>query len=115
MHLGAQFSGSGFLVGRLQGRIFSGLEGAWLCLMNSGAALAPWGAVFTCLGAQRAAFLRFRECLVVVAKFRGGLHLGKSLFKSRGRLDGAAGFRGRHLFTFSWRLVAAELKDQHFL
>ena len=34
-----------------------------------------------------AAFLRFRERLVVVAKFRGGLHLGKSLFKSRGRLD----------------------------
>ena len=81
----------------------------------------PWGgtctlgAVFTCLGAQRAAFFRFRESLVVVAKFRGGLHLGKSLFKSIGRLDGAAGFRGWHLFTFTGRLVAAELKGRHFL
>ena len=43
------------------------------------------------------------------------LHLGKSFFKSRGRLDGAAGFRGRHLFTSTGRLVAAELKGRHFL
>ena len=55
--LGAPFSGSESLVGKLRGRHFSGLEGAWLCLTNSGAALASWGAVFTCLGAQRAAFL----------------------------------------------------------
>ena len=55
--LGAPFSGSEFLVGKLRGRHFSGLEGAWLCLTNSGAALASWGAVFTWLGAQRAAFL----------------------------------------------------------
>ena len=62
------------MVGKLRERhFFSGLEGAWLCLMNSGAALASWGAIFTCLGAQRAAFFRFRECLVVVAEFRGGL------------------------------------------
>ena len=30
--------------------------GAWLCLMNSGAALESWGAVFTSLRAQRAGF-----------------------------------------------------------
>ena len=55
--LGAPFSGSESLVGKLRGRHFSGLEGAWLCLTNSGAALASWGAVFTCLRAQRAAFV----------------------------------------------------------
>ena len=56
--LGALFSGSESLVGKLRGRhFFSGLEGAWLCLTNSRAALASWGAVFTCLGAQKAAFL----------------------------------------------------------
>ena len=55
--LGVQFSGLESLVGKLSGRYFSGLDGAWLCLTNSGAALASWGAVFTCLGAQRAAFL----------------------------------------------------------
>ena len=64
---------------------FSGLEGTWLCLMNSGAALASWGAVFTCLGAQRAAFFRFREFLVVVAEFRGGLCiLGSRFSRAKG-------------------------------
>ena len=78
--LGAPFSGSESLVGKLRGRHFSGLEGAWLCLTNSGAALASWGAVFTCLGAQRAAFFRLRECLIVVAEFRGGLCIFGSSF-----------------------------------
>ena len=55
--LGAPFSGSESLVGKLRGWNFSGLEGARLCLTNSGAALASWGAVFTYLGAQMAAFL----------------------------------------------------------
>ena len=55
--LGAPFSGPESSVGKLRGWHFSGLEGAWLCLTYSGAALAFWGAVFTCLGAQRAAFL----------------------------------------------------------
>ena len=53
LHLRAPFLPDG----KLRGRHFSGLEGAWLCLTNSGAALASWGAVFTCLGAQRAVFL----------------------------------------------------------
>ena len=43
------------------------------------------------------------------------LHHGKPFFKSRGRLDRAAGFRGRHFFTFpTGRLVAAELKRRDF-
>ena len=74
--------------------------------------------VFTCLGAQRVAFFRFRECLVVVAEFRGGLCILGSRFS---RAEGAwmerqgSDFRGRHLFAFTGRLVAAELKGRHFL
>ena len=87
LHLGARrFQFHESLVGKLRGRHFSGLEGTWLCLMNSGAALASWGAVFTCLGAQRTAFFRFRECLVVVAEFRGGLCILGSRFS---RAEGA--------------------------
>ena len=71
--------------GKLRGRHFSGLEGAQLWLRNSEAAFASWGAVFTCLGAQRAAFFRFRECLIVVAEFRGDLCiLGSSFSRAEG-------------------------------
>ena len=71
--LGAPFSGSESLVGKLRGRHFSGLEGAWLCLTNSGAALASWGAVFTCLGAQRAAFLGLGGARLWFAELKGDI------------------------------------------
>ena len=66
-------------MGNSEGGIFSGLESARLWLRNSGAALASWGAVFTWLRAQRAAYLRLRERPIVVAELRGGIHiLGRS-------------------------------------
>ena len=107
--LGAPFSGSESLVGKLRGRHFSGLEGAWLCLTNSGAALASWGAVFTCLGAQRAAFLGLggtrlwlRNSRAIFAswgavfRFRvlGWEAQRAEFFRFRGRLIVVAEFRG---------------------
>ena len=74
MHLGASFSGSDSLVGKLRGRHFSGLEGTWLCLINSGAAFASWGAVFTWLGALGQFFI-LRGRMVVVEELRGGFHI----------------------------------------
>ena len=94
--LGRRFQVQSLWLGSSEGGIFSGLEGAWLCLMNSGAAFAFWGAVFICLGAQRAAFFRFRECLVVVAEFRAAFASWEAVFQEQRALDGAAGFRGRH-------------------
>ena len=38
-------------------------------------AFVSWGAVFISLGAQRAAFFRFRGRPVVVADLRGGIHI----------------------------------------
>ena len=73
--LGRHFPYSESFGGKLRGRHFSGLEGAWLCLMNSGAALESWGAIFTWLGAQRVAFSRLRGRPIVVAELRGGIHI----------------------------------------
>ena len=39
----------------------------------------------------------------------------EAVFQEQKALDGATGFRGRHLFTSTGRPVAAELKGQHFL
>ena len=78
--LGAPFSGSESLVGKLRGRHFSGLEGAWLCLTNSGAALASWIlhlASCTCrfhlFGSSEGGIFRFRGRSVVVAELKGDI------------------------------------------
>ena len=76
--------------------------------MNSGAALASWGAVFTWLRAQRAAYSRLRERPIVVAELRGGIHiLGRSFQVQSPRLEAQRAaffrFRGRPV-------VFAELK-----
>ena len=81
--LGASFSGSEFLVGKLRGRHFSGLEGAWLCLTNSGAAPASWGAVFTCLGAQRAAILGLEGARLWLRNSRAIFAFWGALFRFR--------------------------------
>ena len=49
------------------------------------------------------------------AEFRGGLCiLGSRFFKSRGGLDGAVGFRGRHLFTLQSSRGGIFSKGCHF-
>ena len=51
----------------------------------------------------------------MIAELRGGICiLGAPFFKSRERLDAAAGFSVRHFFKFTGSLVTAELKGRHF-
>ena len=73
--LGHGFQVQSHWLGNSEGGIFSGLEGARLCLRNSMAAFVSWGAGFIWLGAQRAACFRFRGRPVVVAVLRGGIRI----------------------------------------
>ena len=77
--------------------------------MNSEAAIASWGAVFTWLRAQRAVYLRSRERPIVVAELWGeGIHiLGRSFQVQSPWLGSSEG----GFFKFKGRpVVFAELK-----
>ena len=50
---------------------------------DSGAAFGSWGAVFTWLEAQRAAFFRLIGLPVVVAELRGGIHILRRRFQAQ--------------------------------
>ena len=100
-HLGAPFSGSESLVGKLRGRHFFRFRGSLVVFDELRGGTSVLGRRFQLVGnSEGDIFFQVQRAPGCGCGTQGRhLHLGAPFFKSKGRLDGATGFCGRHFFS----------------